>query len=103
MLRGILIASVLGLSALLAPTGPAAAVPAVSKVETPSGVTEVGQRHHRWHGHRHHGGRHRHTGFRFYVGPRHYYGGGCAWLRHRAAVTGSSYWWRRYRACRGGW
>jgi len=26
---------------------------------------------------------------------------GCAWLRHRALVTGSSYWWRRYRWCRG--
>lgn len=24
----------------------------------------------------------------------------CAWLRHRAIVTGSSYWWRRYWRCR---
>ncbi len=23
----------------------------------------------------------------------------CEWLRHRARDTGSSYWWRRYRAC----
>src|SRR5215467_9412266 len=30
----------------------------------------------------------------------HYaYGGGCAWLRHRALVTGSPYWWQRYRWC----
>src|SRR5262249_15772156 len=32
-----------------------------------------------------------------------YYGysgyGDCSWLRHRAAVTGSGYWWSRYRAC----
>lgn len=103
MLKGVLIASALGLGALLVPSGPAAAVPAVSKVETPSGVTEVGRRHHRWHGHRHHRrGWHRHSGFRFYIGPRRYYGGGrCAWLRHRAAVTGSPYWWRHYRRCRG--
>ena len=27
----------------------------------------------------------------------------CEWLRHRARETGSSYWWRRYRACARGW
>ena len=42
----------------------------------------------------------------FFVGAPIYtygyaYGGGCAWLRHRALVTGSPYWWRRYRWCRG--
>lgn len=26
---------------------------------------------------------------------------GCEWLRRRAIVTGSAYWWRRYRICRG--
>jgi hypothetical protein len=26
---------------------------------------------------------------------------GCEWLRRRALVTGSPYWWSRYRACRG--
>ena len=29
------------------------------------------------------------------------YGGGCEWIRQRALVTGSPYWWSRYRACRG--
>jgi len=29
------------------------------------------------------------------------YGGGCAWLRYRALVTGSPYWWQRYRWCLG--
>ena len=28
-------------------------------------------------------------------------GGGCEWLRQRALVRGSPYWWRRYRVCRG--
>jgi hypothetical protein len=28
-----------------------------------------------------------------------YYGGDCGWLRREARVTGSPYWWRRYRAC----
>ena len=54
----------------------------------------------RWHGH--HGFR---TGV--FIGAPivtyGYYDGGCRWLRHRAVVTGSSYWWRRYRACRHGW
>lgn len=102
MLKGVLIATALGLGALLAPDF-AGAAPGVSKIEVPSAVTEVGRRHHhRWHGHRHHRrGWHRHSGFRFYLGPRRYYGSGCGWLRHRAAVTGSSYWWRRYRHCRG--
>ena len=27
--------------------------------------------------------------------------GDCGWLRRRAIETGSSYWWRRYRECRG--
>jgi hypothetical protein len=29
------------------------------------------------------------------------YSGGCGFLRHRARITGSPYWWRRYRICRG--
>ena len=101
MLKVVLITSALGLGALLVPSGPASAAPTVNKIEAPSGVTEVGRRHHRWHGHRHHRrGWHRRSGFHFYVAPRRHYGGGCAWLRHRAVVTGSSYWWRRYRDCR---
>jgi hypothetical protein len=35
--------------------------------------------------------------FWFYDG---YYYGDCNWLRRRAVVTGSRYWWRRYRLCR---
>lgn len=27
--------------------------------------------------------------------------GGCEWLRQRAIITGSPYWWRRYALCRG--
>ena len=64
----------------------------------------------RFYGHRGHF-RHRHWGPRFW-GPR-YWGGpsiylysghrGCYWLKRRAINTGSSYWWRRYNACRFGW
>ncbi len=32
-----------------------------------------------------------------------YSGGGCYWLKERAIVTGSSYWWRRYDECRYDW
>jgi hypothetical protein len=31
------------------------------------------------------------------------YDGDCYWLRRRALNTGSSYWWRRYYACRHGY
>jgi hypothetical protein len=38
-----------------------------------------------------------------YFGPSYGYGPtGCSWLRRRALETDSPYWWRRYRACRGG-
>ncbi len=68
----------------------------------------------RFHGPRFHGPRWGHRGhFRhrywrpgFYWGPTiGIYGGyrGCYWLKRRAIVTGSSYWWRRYNACRSGW
>jgi len=55
----------------------------------------------------HHGGRHFHR-HRFarnlIIGvPLAYgaytYSSGCEWLRHRALVTGSPYWWHRYNAC----
>ena len=29
-----------------------------------------------------------------------YYGGRCTWLRRRAYLTGSPYWWSRYYSCR---
>lgn len=78
----------------------------------------IGARH--WGGNRHWGGRghlgrHRHWGHH-----RHWRGGyrwwgpavgigiysgyaysGCGWLYRRAVNTGSRYWWRRYRDCRG--
>lgn len=30
-------------------------------------------------------------------------GGGCQWLKQRAAYTGSRYWWNRYYACINGY
>ena len=33
----------------------------------------------------------------------HHYRGGFGWLRRRALITGTPYWWHRYRACRYGW
>jgi hypothetical protein len=49
------------------------------------------------------GHRHRHgrpgVDFDIYVGPGYGYVSECDWLRRRARATGSSYWWRRYRAC----
>ncbi len=64
------------------------------------------RRHHRAHRHRHYR-RHRHHRRWRYRGPRFsiYLGGAsrCAWLRRRAYVTGSRYWWRRYRRCRAYW
>jgi hypothetical protein len=58
-----------------------------------------GGRHHdrgfiRRHGHRYSWGPG--IGFWFYDG---YYYGDCDWLRRRAIVTGSRYWWRRYYLC----
>ena len=49
---------------------------------------------------RHHRGDDRDREFGF---GRPYYDdyGDCGWLRRRAIETGSSYWWRRYRECRG--
>ncbi len=38
---------------------------------------------------------------RLYVAPLIVSGVGCQYLRQRALATGSPYWWRRYRACRG--
>jgi hypothetical protein len=38
-----------------------------------------------------------------YFGPGYgYLPSSCNWLRRRALETDSPYWWRRYRACRGG-
>ena len=37
--------------------------------------------------------------FDIFVGPSYGYVSDCDWLRRRAIATGSSYWWRRYRAC----
>jgi hypothetical protein len=69
-----------------------------------------GPRRHVWysHGPRRHVWRHRHgPRFAIFAGPlwwgyypyyRRY--DDCAWLRRKAIVTGSPYWWRRYRWCR---
>lgn len=41
---------------------------------------------------------------RRFVGVYPYtYGDGCYWLKRRAIYTGSSYWWRRFYACRHGY
>jgi hypothetical protein len=102
MLKHLLAASALALAALAfsAVETPSAAFTRLA-ARVPSGtVTTV-----RWHGH--HGfwrfGGHRFHRRVFIGGPvyAYGYGGGCAWLRHRALVTGSPYWWRRYRWCRG--
>ena len=37
--------------------------------------------------------------FDLFAGPSYGYVSDCNWLRRRAVTTGSSYWWRRYRAC----
>jgi hypothetical protein len=52
---------------------------------------------------RHHHGFHRHRFGFVGVYPYYYGGDGCYWLRRRAIVTGSHYWWRRYHACRYGY
>lgn len=41
-------------------------------------------------------------GAQFYFWNGYYYGD-CRWLLRRAEVTGSRYWWRRYRLCRAGY
>jgi hypothetical protein len=46
---------------------------------------------------------HRRAHFRRGVVVGVYGHGRCAWLRHRAIVTGSRYWWRRYWRCRHGY
>ena len=49
-----------------------------------------------------HGNRHRvfRNGVWVWVyGPDYYAGGDCEWMLHRAQVTGSPYWWRRYNLC----
>jgi len=53
---------------------------------------------------KHHHGRHHYR--RYYNPDIFVYGGGgyasyddCDWLRRKASLTGSSYWWRRYKEC----
>src|SRR5262245_47734733 len=97
MLKAVLVASAFVLSALTvsAPPASAAVQPHLSQAAT-NVVRTVG-----W-GHRHHHFGHFRRGF--VIGAPVYaysYGGGCGWLRHRAIVTGSPYWWHRYRVCRG--
>ena len=51
---------------------------------------------------RHHHRFHRHR-FAFIGVYPYYYGEGCYWLKRRAIITGSHFWWRRYYACRYGY
>jgi hypothetical protein len=110
----IAIAAIAGVALL----GPAARSPAHAVPNL--GMTDVGDadviqvkshgRHHMAHSRasgrhyyaRRHHFRHRHFRGRFYGGYV-YAGHRCGWLRHRAIVTGSAYWWRRYYRCRRGW
>lgn len=105
-----------GAGAVTANAMPAAKAAAAMQHDKSNAVTEVRHRggHFRMHrsfgghhfrSHRFHGGHFR----RHHFGPRIYfysgsgYSGGCYWLKRRAIVTGSRYWWRRYNACRYGW
>lgn len=109
MLKAVLVASALIMAAFVgsAPQASAAVQPHLGKA-TANVVSTVGWRHSNHHysyrpyRHRHFGHFHRRG---FIIGaPVYAYGyGGCGWLRHRALVTGSSYWWHRYRVCRRGW
>ncbi len=69
----------------------------------PRGPRHAGPGHH--HGHHHHHHRRGYRGFYYGGFPSYYYGYGgyddCGWLRRRALVTGSPYWWDRYYACIG--
>ena len=108
MLKHLLAASAFAWATLTLPTisNAATALPriGVSQAED-SGVATV--RHHGRMGihHFHHGRRFHHGRFRggpvFVYG--YSYGPRCGWLRHRALVTGSRYWWHRYWQCRHGW
>jgi len=114
MLKLMLAVSALA-AALAIPVAPVQAV-TLPQIERPQSETiTVGRRGHFRHRHHFHGPRfhrYRHHGFRrfhygFIGGPvyfhRYHYRGGCGWLRRRALITGSPYWWHRYRACRHGW
>jgi hypothetical protein len=65
----------------------------------------AGPHHFAFHHFRHHHFRH-HRRFVFvgaYPYYDSYYDDGCTWLRRRARLTGSAYWWHRYNACRDGY
>lgn len=65
------------------------------------GVRNYAGNYGKWHGGRHHHRRHGYfIGYPYYYDDGYYgYGYDCDWLYQRAIVTGSPYWWRRYRAC----
>jgi hypothetical protein len=87
--------------AVAAFTVPVAAAPTSvpAKIETGEQTATLVRHFRGGHHHRFHRG--------VFIGvPIYTYGtayGSCRWLRHRAEVTGSSYWWRRYHRCRHGW
>lgn len=101
MLKRLLAASALALAALTlsAADTPSAAFTRLAAPAASGSLATV-----RWHGHPgfwRFGAPYRFHRRVFIGGPVYAYGGGCAWLRQRALVTGSPYWWRRYRWCRG--
>ncbi len=87
-----------GALSLAAVPASAVTVPGKSAVATEQATTQVR------YGHRHHGGHWRGPRYGFSIGVPLYAGSyyaGCSWLHRRAVETGSRYWWRRYRECRG--
>jgi hypothetical protein len=103
MLKNVLLAAAMSFTAL---TTSAASSQALPRLGAPTQAITASPI--RFGGFHHFGGFH---GFRRFHGfgpgiiigaPGFYYGyGGCAWLRHRALVTGSPYWWHRYHLCLG--
>lgn len=86
-------------AALLAPASTLAGVPAPARLAAKAeGTTQVRRGHTGFH----RSFVHRRPPVVFYAAPLlaypYYggYGGHCSWLLHKARVTGSRYWWRRY-------
>lgn len=105
-----LAAGLAGILSLATLPASAASIPAQSPIGHDAGVVQV-RGGHGGHGGHFRGGHFRGgrgIGFGFALGAPLYYGyssggyyGNCGWLHRRAVDTGSRYWWRRYRECRG--
>ena len=101
MLKNFLLAAAMSLAALTTSATSSQALPRLGAPPQAITASQI-----RFGGFHHFGGFHgvrRFHGFGpgiIIAAPAFYYGyGGCAWLRHRALVTGSPYWWHRYHLC----